>query len=117
MSKLLYWLPRLLSIAFILFVSLFALDALNEGSAVSFLTHLIPSGILILVLIVAWRYEWVGALCFAGGAAHYLWKVLPRTDLSVLVKLNWVGVIAAPALLIAALFWAGWLQKSRPAIQ
>ena len=69
MKNVLYWTPRLLMIVFILFISLFALDAFEGDRSIlskigAFLIHLIPSFILIVLLILSWRREWIGGLAF-----------------------------------------------------
>ena len=61
----LYWIPRVLGILFIVFVSLFALDIFGQGynfwqMIIGLFMHLIPSFILILVLLVAWKKEILG---------------------------------------------------------
>lgn len=68
-SRIIYWMPRVLGIAAILFISLFALDAFNSGESLSsqiadFGLHLIPSGILLVFLLVAWKWEKAGSLLF-----------------------------------------------------
>src|ERR1043166_4947550 len=113
-TRLLYWAPRLLAIAFILFISLFSLDALQQGP-VALLIHLLPSVLMALVLVIAWRREWIGALFFALAGAYYVWSVAPRSSLSILVRLNWIGVIAGPAFLIAILFWTNWVTRRKAA--
>jgi hypothetical protein len=69
-DKLLYWSPRVIGILAILFVSIFALDAFDSHHTVgeqilAFLIHLIPSFVLLLVLLVAWKWEFVGGIIFA----------------------------------------------------
>ena len=66
--RLLYWSPRVLCIAFAIFVSLFALDVFNEGlglakTILALSIHLIPTAFLVIVLAVSWRWEQVGE-CF-----------------------------------------------------
>lgn len=63
-GRLLFWTPRALSIAFVVFLSLFALDVFADGlgfwrTALALTMHLIPSFVLIAVLILAWRWEWI----------------------------------------------------------
>lgn len=68
MNKVVYWVPRILAILFIAFISLFALDVFNEYSgwtiALALLIHLIPSIILIIFLVVAWNWEKIGGVIF-----------------------------------------------------
>ncbi len=65
--KILYWTPRVICILAILFVSLFALDAFDSNLTIwqqigGFLIHLVPSFILLGLLLVAWKYEYVGGI-------------------------------------------------------
>ena len=69
--RLLFWTPRVICIAFAIFLSLFALDVFNEGygfgkTLLALLIHLVPVYIVLLVLAIAWRWEWIGAAGFAG---------------------------------------------------
>ena len=68
--KLIHWLPRIICILAILFVSLFATDAFESGNTIwqnlgAFFMHLIPSFILTAFLIVAWKWEYLGGILFA----------------------------------------------------
>ena len=67
--RLFHWLPRILCILAILFISLFAADAFAPGLTTwqqlgAFLIHLIPSFILLAFLIVAWKWELIGGIIF-----------------------------------------------------
>ncbi len=64
-----HWIPRILCILAILFVSMFALDAFAPGltfgqQILDFLMHLIPSFVLIALLVVAWKWEYMGGIIF-----------------------------------------------------
>ena len=68
-KKLLHWAPRILCIAAILFVSIFAFDAFRPGLSVwqqigSFIMHLAPSFILAIILAIAWKWELAGGILF-----------------------------------------------------
>lgn len=112
MNKLLFWAPRLLTIAFILFLGLFALDSFDGDKNLihkigGFVIHLIPNFILILVLILAWKHEWVGTIAFVLLGFVYLvisWGKYP--------VVNYV-LISGSLFLIGVLFWAGWLNRRR----
>jgi hypothetical protein len=67
--KVFFWLPRIICILAILFISMFALDAFAPGHTFlqqlgDFLMHLIPSFILTALLIVAWKWELIGGIIF-----------------------------------------------------
>lgn len=68
-SNRLLWIPRVLAIIFILFISLFALDAFSgkvpfAKQLVAFLIHLIPSYILVIILIISWKKPLIGGIVF-----------------------------------------------------
>ncbi len=110
----LFWTPRVLAMSYILFLSMFALDVFSEEHgfwqilfAVSI--HLIPSFVLIAGLILAWRWEWIGAALYAAAGVLYVTQVLPRA-LAPAIKMTWILTIAGPTFLIAVLFLANWLK-------
>ena len=66
------WVARILCILAIAFISLFAVDVFTEGASfslgqkiVAFLMHMIPSFVLIIALIIAWKHELVGGILIA----------------------------------------------------
>ena len=67
--RLFHWLPRIICILAILFISLFAADAFAPGLTIwqqlgAFFIHLIPSFILLAFLILAWKWEFIGGVIF-----------------------------------------------------
>ena len=67
--KVYHWLPRVIGILAILFISLFALDSFTAEISVwqqiiGFFIHLIPSFILLIFLIIAWKWEYTGGVIF-----------------------------------------------------
>lgn len=103
------WTPRVLSIVFICFVSLFALDVFAEGRPwteilAALLVHLIPTYALLILLLLAWRRPWIGAVGHAALAAAYAAMAWRHPD--------WVALIGGPLLVIAFLFWLSW-RRSR----
>jgi len=109
--KTLYWLPRILSIGFVLFLSLFSLDVFSEYSGWSVLLplfmHLIPSLVLLALVIVAWKYDLIGAIAFLGFAVFYVFMVGLNGQLS------WYVGISGPAALVGILFLIHWLYKRK----
>lgn len=58
-----YYLPRVLAILLIAFISLFALDVFGEKDwFLALLIHLIPSYILAFATWVAWKNELIGGI-------------------------------------------------------
>ena len=114
----LFWTPRGLSIVFIAFLSLFSMDVFSEHlgfwqTALALAMHLIPSFVLIAALVLAWRWEWIGAALYAAAGLLYVWWVATLSrPLPAAVKLMWILMIAVPAFVIAGLFLASWLKRS-----
>ena len=111
MNKAVYWSPRILTIFFILFVSLFALDSFNAENTVAeniaaFLIHLVPSFVIILVLLVAWRQEWIGAIAFAALGITYI--VISWGRFPFITYLT----ISGPLFLISILFLISWTKRN-----
>jgi hypothetical protein len=68
-SKTLYWVPRILTILAILFMTMFSFDVFggNESLGIKllgFLVHNIPVLILVGILIIAWKWEMAGGALF-----------------------------------------------------
>ena len=109
-NRLLYWTPRILTILFIIFISLFALDVFAAGYAwwevlVALFMHLIPSFILLAGLGIAWRWPGIGGLLFIAVAAGFMifFKLYQHWTTALL--------IAGPPLLIGVLFLADWAAR------
>ena len=114
-SKFLYWTPRILSIIFILYLTLFSLDIFEMklgfwGTIVGLFMHNIPALILSIVLLISWKYEIVGGIVFI--LAGILYIVTLTMNPFEWYMLSWSLMIAGPAFLIGILFIAGW-RKSR----
>ncbi len=101
-KRLLFWLPRLLCVAFIVFLSLSALDIFEEGvsfgrTTLALAIHLLPAELLLVILIVSWKWEWVGGVLFWGlSIAYFFWTV---------GRMHW----SAWALISGTLFGLGFL--------
>ncbi|MFC1615679.1 hypothetical protein ACFL21_00935 [Patescibacteria group bacterium] len=64
-----YWPPRILSILFIIFISLLALDVFAEDYSIvemiiGFIMHMLPSFALIAILILSWKKELIGGIAY-----------------------------------------------------
>jgi hypothetical protein len=111
-KQILFWSPRSLSILFVLFLSLFALDVFGEGysfweTILALLIHLIPNFILVVALVLAWRWEWVGAALFTGFGVWYIIETWGRFPWTVLL------VIAGVPMLVGVLFGACWMWRKQ----
>jgi hypothetical protein len=109
----LYYTPRILAILFILFLSLFSLDIFGQGytlleTITGLFMHNIPSLILTITLIIAWRYPLIGAIIYTAAGIFYMIMISNKGQF-----IAWSLIIAAPAILIGILFFFNWLQKRK----
>ncbi len=117
-NKFIYWTPRILSIILIIFLSLFSLDVFEEGSnlfetILALFIHNLPSLILLLVLIISWRYEIVGGIAFILAGLAYIAFVLSSAFKTGFewYHLAWTAQISGVAFLIGILFFINWRKK------
>lgn len=108
----LFWLPRVLGILFAIFLSLFAFDIFNQGYGVretvqGLLIHLIPVFIVVAVLVLTWRRQWIGALLFPTLALSYPVLTQGRQHWSVYL------VISGPLVLLGVLFILNWIYREQ----
>lgn len=123
--KVLHWLPRILCIAAILFVSMFAADAYNPDYSFwqlvqAYFMHLIPSFILLLLLIVAWKWELIGGIFFASVGiifSPFLFMFNYRMNHSVWISLSVILMITVPFAVIGLLFMLSYYKKKQFARQ
>jgi hypothetical protein len=113
-QQLLYWSPRALCIVFALFISIFAMDVFQEGQGiwrtmVALFMHLIPTFLLLALLAVSWRREWIaGTLLPLLGVLYVVWAWgRPFASLSTLL------LMAGPLVLTGALFLLNWSYRER----
>ena len=115
-----YWVPRILSIMFILFLTLFSLDVFSPGLsaweiAIGLFMHNIPALALALVLIISWKREIVGGIAFILAGVLYIGALLVsaiRNSFEWYI-LSYSLIIAGPAFLIGILFLIGWHRKKQ----
>lgn len=116
-NKYVYWMPRIASIAFILFLALFSLDVFGNGMGFwqtlgAFLIHNIPSFVLLIVLLFSWKYEIVGGVAFILAGLLYIFLLL-RNPVFEWYMISWSMTIAGPAFAIGILFLVGWSKKKK----
>ena len=107
----LFWAPRILTILFALFLSVFALDVFAETKGfletlTALVLHLIPAFLVVVLLVLAWRRGLIGVIAFAGLAITYVVVMWGR-------GFPWVAyvTISAPLLLMSVLFLLSWRQR------
>jgi cation transport ATPase len=102
MTRVAYFLPRVLALLLIAFMTIFSLDVFGQSQwFLALLIHLIPSFILGILTIIAWKSEKTGGFLFliVGLVMAYFYHSL---------------FISVPALIIGALFLGReYLSKTR----
>jgi hypothetical protein len=107
MERFIYWAPRVLSILFIAFLSLFSLDVFEEATSfwqvvVGLLMHNIPSFVLAGV---------GGVMFIAAGLLYISFGIKNAPDWPSTIM--WSLIIAGPAFLIGALFFINWSKREQ----
>jgi hypothetical protein len=102
-KKLTCWSARILGILYALFLSIFALDVFQEGysaseTIIALGMHLIPTAVVIILLLFAWKNARIGGLLFLILGAAFWVFFGGRND--------WAGslLVSGPLFLVGALF-------------
>jgi len=119
--KVFHWLPRIICILAILFISLFAADAFAPELTIwqqigDFLIHLIPSFILVALLIVAWKWEYIGGIIFIViglGFSPVIFIHNHNMNHSVWMSLGIILTITIPFVVVGILFIVSHFKKNK----
>ncbi len=119
--KVIHWVPRILCIIAILFISLFAADAFGLGLSiwqqlVDFLMHLIPSFILLALLIIAWKWEYIGGIIFmiiGLGFSPIVFMHNYKMNHSIGMSLGIILMITIPFVIVGILFIVSHFLKKK----
>jgi hypothetical protein len=108
LAKIIHWAPRIAALLIIFFVGLFSLDVFGTGAPplevlAAFLMHNLPSLVMLVLLIFAWKRPVVGFAAFLIAAAAF--AALFVRDIYALPNLL---LFVLPILLVASLFYADW---------
>jgi hypothetical protein len=120
-GRVIYWAPRISSIIMICFLALFSLDVFSSESSiqeivVGLIMHNIPVFVLIMILIVSWRYELVGGIAFTLAGLIYIMSLFTSSQFE-WYMLSWSIIIAGPAFAIGALFFMNWHMKKQEKVK
>ncbi len=115
-SKTLYWTPRVLGIIAILFISMFAFDVFESGysffeTIIALFMHLIPSFILTIILVIAWKYELIGGILFFIPPIAYV--IITAIRVPWYLALSWSVMIGGPFFITGILFIIQGLKKRK----
>ena len=98
---------------FAAFISIFAADVFGHGAGfwqtlLALLMHLIPTFLIVAVLIVSWRREWIGGILFILlGVLYIVWA----WDKPFGIWSTFL-MIAGPPVLTGALFLLNWRYRA-----
>jgi hypothetical protein len=107
LQKFIYWAPRTLCIITASFLSIFALDVFRENQGIlkiffALMMHLIPTFIMIIIIILSWRREWIGGILFNLLGIFYIVAIRGRFPIATYF------LIAGPLILTGVLFLLSW---------
>jgi hypothetical protein len=117
----LHWTPRILSILAILFISMFALDSFGPELTIwqqiaSFLMEMMPSFILAIILIFAWKREFAGGVIFlliGIGTSPLIFIHNYSSNQSLWLTLGLVLMICFPFFVVGILFLLSYFRNKR----
>lgn len=115
LSRVIRWAPRIAAILIILFLGLFSFDVFSSNASFwqmvgGFFIHNLPGIVLLVLLIIAWKFPAVG---FVGFVIYALVFTVFFTRSFLLSNLFFFVI---PILLIAFLFYADWQWNKKPAL-
>jgi hypothetical protein len=119
-----HWFPRILCIVAILFISLFALDAATPGMTIwqqfgAYFIHLIPSFILLVLLLIAWKWEYVGGIIFVLiglGMSPLIFMTNYKHNQNIAASIGIILMITFPFIVTGILFIISHFMKKKAAI-
>lgn len=109
-NPVLFWMPRILAMVFAVFISLFALDVFDENrtlweTILALLMHLIPTAIIIVSLVVAWKWELFGAVFYCALGMFYIIWAWGKFPISAYIA------ISSPLFIVGILFFVSWYYR------
>ena len=119
--RIIHWLPRVICILAMFFISLFAADSFSPEltfwqQITGFLMHLIPSFILTAILVVAWKWEFVGGIIFTVlgvGLSPIIFMKNYNMNHSIEMSLGIIFTITIPFVLVGILFITSHFLKNK----
>lgn len=125
-DKIIHWIPRIICILAILFVSMFAFDVFSPDltiwqQIIALLIHLIPSFILTGILIIAWKWEKIGGIILTSTGVILCILVFylnyKRNGFSFVQSLINASILCLPFVIAGILFIISDRRKQRIQIQ
>ncbi len=106
------WTARILAMAFAAFISIFAADVFEESlsfwqTALALTMHLIPTFLIILIIVLSWKWELVGGIAFSALGLTYIIMAWGKFALVAYF------MISGPLFIMGILFIIGWFTKKQ----
>lgn len=118
LKSILFWTPRALMTLFALFLVVFSFDVFGNGEpfwtvVAGFLIHNIPTFVLLLVIWLTWRREWIGGVIFVLLGLAYIVLTLGKVHISAQI------IIGGLPILIGLLYLLNWIYRAelRPPVE
>lgn len=121
----LHWLPRIICILGILFISKYAIDSVESyltlyQQILILLVHLIPCMLLTALLVVAWKWELAGGIIFTViglALTPIIFQDSYNLNESIATSLGTVTMYTIPLVIIGNLFIASYLKRRKYRLQ
>lgn len=118
-ARSIYWTPRIISILFLCFLTVFSLDVITpEASAgeiaLGLFMHNIPVFVLAAVLAISWKREIIAGVVFTVVGLLFLARTVMTTVMNgfAWAVLPEVLLLAGPSLLVGILFIVNWRKRA-----
>ncbi|MBU0906664.1 MAG: hypothetical protein KKD18_01955 [Nanoarchaeota archaeon] len=110
-----FWTPRVIGLALILFLAIFSLDVFDGnydflGTLLALFMHNLPSIVLAFFLIVFWNKGIVPGAVFILGGLVYVVLILTNRNFEWFMLL-WILQISVPAFFVGILFILDWNRR------
>jgi hypothetical protein len=111
-SMIIHWLPRILCILAIAFIELFAMDSFDpkltfREQMIGFFMHSLPAVVLVIFLVIAWKWELAGGILFiltGAGFSPLIYTMNYRMNHSVWMSMSIILMITFPFIVTGVLF-------------
>ena len=122
-NKLVFWIPRVISILFVLFIAMFSLDVFDGstgfwGTALALLMHNIPTLIISVLVYYTWKFELLGAILFglvgiSSVVRTIIAQIMHPNNVWPIDELMMFIAFITMVMLTSILYYISWKQKKR----
>ena len=117
----LHWLPRVVCILGILFISKYAIDSIESYLTIwqqilTLLVHLVPCVLLATLLVIAWKWELTGGILFTViglALTPVIFKYNYNLNESIATSLGVVTMVTFPLVMIGNLFTFSYIKRRK----